>query len=186
MISTNPILRHLFVCALLNFMLCSLSFGTLRAAADDDKVRIECGSLASVTYMIIFLRLICIPSIVLLCVWFKGVTRFALMLDVYFATLFLCTELVTSSMQLTRFRCYESLKTDPTHGFAAFVYTMSLLITVDAMRVVYFVFSREEIKCKGPPTDDEIELLLQELDEDEEEAPIRKKPTKPAECAPGL
>ena len=193
MIPGGPLSRHLFVCSLLNFVLCSISFGTLKAAPDRELVLAECGSLTYVVYAVIFIRCNCLPVIVILCTIFKTLTRYAFMMEAFFITMTLCMELITSATQLTRFSCYQSLKTDPDVGTAIFAHAMCFTIIADTLQLVYFVCSREITKPLNTSTgDEEIELLLQEIEstpvtlEDEEEAVIRKKPTKPAEIAPGF
>lgn len=161
----GPLSKHLFVCALLNFLLCSITYGTFRAAADPTQVQHECGPLYPAVMAIIFLRLFSIPCIVLMCMFFKGVTAFALVIDIYIVTLLLCIEVMVSSMQLTQFRCYETLKTDPTRGTAVFVYAMTLLITLDTLRLIHFAASKPNTSIPII-TDEEIELLLAEPDEE--------------------
>ena len=175
----GPLSKHLFVCALLNFLLCSITFGTLRAAADPTRVQLECGALYHVVMTLIFLRLFSVPCIVMMCLLFKHLSQFALILDIYVITILLCIEVMVSSMQLTQFRCYDTLKTDPSRGTAVFVYAMALLITVDTLRLVYFASSRESplTPSHQPPTDEEIELLLTDIDDD---APATTKPKPPA------
>ena len=175
----GPLSKHLFVCALLNFLLCSVTFGTFRAAADPTRVRLECGPLHHVIMVIIFLRLFSVPCIVLMCLLFKSFKHFALIIDIYTVTILLCIEVMISSMQLTQYRCYEALKTDPSQGMAVFVYAMALLITVDTLRLVYFAAAKEHPTTPNQiPTDDEIELMLADTDDD--------KPPKPQSNAPGL
>lgn len=193
MIPGGHLSRHMFVCSLLNFVLCSISFGTLKAAPDRNLVFVECGSLTYTVYATIFIRSNCLPIIAIVCTVFKNLTRYALMMEAFCITMVLCMELIISATDLTRFSCYQSLKTDPDEGTAIFVHAMCFITISDALQLVYFVCSRETTHT---PTvidgDEEIELLLQEIDntpitpEDEEAATTRKKPTKPAAIAPGL
>ena len=193
MIPGSNLSRHMFVCSLLNFVLCSISFGTLKAAPDRNLVLVDCGSLTYTVYAIIFIRSNCLPIIAIVCSVFKNLTRYALMMEAFCITMVLCMELIISATELTRFPCYQSLKTDPDEGTAIFVHAMCFITISDALQLVYFMCSREI--TQHPITiaaDDEIELLLQEIDntpinsEDEEAATPRKKPTKPAAIAPGL
>ena len=132
----SPFNKHLFVCALINFLLCSITIGTLRAAPDAARVEMECGPLNHITVLLIITRVFSIPLIVSLGICFKHLRRFMLMMDIYTVTILLCIEVMLSTMQLTQLRCYESLKTDPLTGTAIFVYAMVLLITVDTMRLL--------------------------------------------------
>ena len=194
MIPGGPLSRHMFVCSLLNFVLCSILFGTLKAAPDRDLVLIECGSLTYVVYAIIFIRSNCLPGIVIICAVFKHLTRYAFMMEAFCITATLCMELIISATQLTRFSCYQSLKTDPDVGTAIFSHAMLFIIIADTLQLVYFVCSREiTTPLNTTAGDEEIELLLQEIEntpitaaDDDEEAMTRKKPTKPAAIAPGL
>lgn len=190
MIPGGPLARHMFVCSLLNFILCSIMFGTFRAAPDRDLVLVECGSLTYVVFAIIFIRSSCIPVIAVWCTMFKTLLRYALMAEALCVTIILCMELITSATQLTRFQCYQSLKTDPDQGTAIFVHATCLVIVSDTLQLVYFICSREITKpTPAVDYDDEIELLLQEIDntpitpDDEDERTQRKKPTKPAPAA---
>ena len=99
----GPLSKHLFVCALLNFLLCSVTFGTFRAAADPTRVQLECGPLHHVIMIIIFFLLFSIPCIVLMCLLFKSFKHFALIIDIYTVTILLCIEVMISSMQLTQY-----------------------------------------------------------------------------------
>jgi hypothetical protein len=188
----SPLNKHLFMCALLNFLLCSITFGTLRAAPDAARVGLECGPLNHTVALIIFIRMFSIPLIVSLGICFKHLRRFTLMMDIYTVTILLCIEVMLATMQLTQLRCYESLKTDPITGTAIFVYAMVLLITVDTMRLIYFAISREASAVIEESFDDEIELLLNEVENSStplQEEPQRKKPTRtiiPAPNTPGL
>lgn len=167
--------KHFYVCALLNFLICSVTFGTYRAAADPTRVELECGPLNHVVMLLIFMRMFAIPCIMLLCICIKELKRYALMLDIYAVTILLCVEVMLSSMQLTQYRCYESLKTDPSDGMAIFTHAMALVITIDIMRIVYFAISREPYAhASDYPTDDEIELLL--MEPEPQETPLTPQP----------
>lgn len=197
MIPGGPLSRHLFVYSLIHFIMCSITYGTLRAAPNPDMVYVECGSLTFATYVVMFIRANYIPVIIGVCFFYKNVTRYALMIDAYVVTVILCIELFVCSIQLTRVGCYHSLKTDPDQGTAVFVNAMEIVIAIDACRLLYFIISREQVYHVKPITgDEEIELLLQEIDdtpaiqpdEEEEEEIRRKKPTKPvpATLKPGF
>ena len=192
MIPGGPLSRHMFVYSLIHFILCSIAFGTLKAAPDRDLVYIECGPLTFTVYLILFIRANYIPVIVAACMLCKTITRYALMIDAYIVTIILCMEFFVSAVHLTQAKCYQSLKTDPDQGTAIFVNAMGIVIAIDTSRLVYFICSREETQqSRSLPGDDEIELLLKEIDDapvlttdEEEEMMTRKRPTKPPAIAP--
>lgn len=195
MVFGGPFSRHMFVYSLIHFILCSISYGTLKAAPDIDAVYIECKSLPFVVYALILVRTNYIPILCAVCYAYSKVTRYALMIDAYFITAILCVELIVSAINLTRASCYRTLKTDPDQGTAIFVNAMVVVISIDIARLVYFIISLEHTyQPKTTDADEEIELLLQEIEETpsaiepDDDAIKRKKPTKPAPAvlSPGL